>query len=224
MATFQAALRPQFWEMIMLPAFQSTIVLVILATLLGTAIGFVIALLLLITNRRGIHPNRFVYGLVSFLVNMIRSFPFVILMVFLLPFTKMITGTSIGIKAALVPLTVAATAFIAKMLENAMQEIDPSLIEAMKSFGITDLQLVLGVILSETLPGIISGIIMATIAILGSTAMAGTMGAGGIGAVAITYGYQSFNRPVMFLTALILIVMVQMIQMLGDWVYKKMKG
>lgn len=224
MATFQAALRPQFWEMIMLPAFQSTIVLVILATLLGTAIGFVIALLLLITNRRGIHPNRFVYGLVSFLVNMIRSFPFVILMVFLLPFTKMITGTSIGIKAALVPLTVAATAFIAKMLENAMQEIDPSLIEAMKSFGITDLQLVLGVILSETLPGIISGTIMATIAILGSTAMAGTMGAGGIGAVAITYGYQSFNRPVMFLTALILIVMVQMIQMLGDWVYKKMKG
>lgn len=213
-----------FWKMIMIPAFVSTFQMVLITTLLGTVFGGLLAVVLLITNEKGMHPNRLVYRITAFIVNVVRSFPFVILMVFLLPFTKMVMGTSIGVKAAIVPLTVSAAAFIARLIENAMQEVDPSLLKAMRSFGITDVQLIFRVILSEALPSIISGIILATIAILGATTMAGTMGAGGIGSAAITYGYQSFNYQVMYMIAFILVIFVEFIQGLGNYVYKKMKN
>ena len=213
----------RFWEMIMIPAFKSTFQILIITTILGTILGFLVAVVLIVTDKDGIHPNKFIYSIFDFIVNVIRSFPFVILMVFLLPFTKKIAGTSFGIKAALVPLTVSATAFIAKLIESAMKEVDEELLEAMKSFGISDFHLIFGVILSEALPAIISGVIIATIAILGSTTVAGTMGAGGIGSVAITFGYQSFNETVMYTTAIILVIMVQIIQWVGNYVYKKMK-
>ena len=213
-----------FWEMIMLPAFASTFQMVIITTILGTIFGGLVAVVLIVTNNNGMHPYRVIYRLTAFIVNVVRSFPFVILMVFLLPFTKLVMGTSIGVKAAIVPLTVSATAFIARLIESAMQEVDPSLIKAMRSFGISDAQLVFRVILSEAVPSIISGIILATIAILGSTTMAGTMGAGGIGSAAITYGYQSFNYQVMYIIAFILVIFVELIQGLGNFVYKKMKG
>ena len=161
--------------------------------------------------------------MVSFLVNVIRSFPFLILMILLLPFTKLVAGTSIGVRAAVVPLIVSAAAFIAKLIENAMQEVDRGLIEAMKSFGISEAQVVFRVMLTEALPSIISGIILAMVSILGCTAMAGAMGAGGIGSVAITYGYQKFNYPVMGLTVAILIIFVEIIEAIGKWVYRKMK-
>ncbi len=212
-----------FWEMIMIPAFSSTIQMVLITTVLATLFAFLIAVILLITNKDGIHPNEGVYQIIAFIVNVVRSFPFVILMVFLLPATKAITGTSFGVKAALIPLTVSATAFIARLIENAMKEVDPELIEAMKSFGISDMQVIFNVMLPEAVPAIISGIVLATISILGATAMAGTMGAGGIGAVAITFGYQSFNKEVMYLTAAILVVMVQGIQGVGNLIYRKMK-
>lgn len=186
-------------------------------------LGFLVAVLLLTTNKDGIHPNKAVYGVTSLLVNMVRSFPFLILMVLLLPFTKLLVGTSIGVKAACVPLVVSATAFIAKLIENAMQEVDRGLVEAMKSFGISERQLVFGVMFSEALPAIISGIILAMISILGATAMAGAMGAGGIGAVALQYGYQKFDDGVMFLTVVILLVLVQLIEAIGRLVYRKMK-
>ena len=213
-----------FWKMIMFPAFEATFQMVIITTILGTVLGALVAIILVVTNKNGMHPNRIIYKITAFLVNVIRSFPFVILMVFFLPFTKSIMGTSIGVKAAIVPLTISATAFIARLIESAMQEVDPSLIEAMKSFGISDIRLVCGVILSEAAPAIVSGIIVATVAILGSTAMAGTMGAGGIGAAAITYGYQSFNYEVMYVIAFILVVFVEVIQGAGDYVYRKMKN
>jgi D-methionine transport system permease protein len=223
MFNFLSEYQKNFWKMIMIPAFSSTIQMVVITTLLATMLAFLIAVILLVTNEDGIHPNKIIYHIIAFIVNVIRSFPFVILMVFLLPFTKSITGTSFGVKAALVPLTVSAAAFIARLIENAMKEVDPGLIEAMKSFGISDFQVIFNVMLSEAIPAIISGIILATIAILGSTAMAGTMGAGGIGSVAITYGYQSFNDKVMYLTAAILVIMVQGIQGIGNLIYRKMK-
>ena len=212
-----------FWKMIMIPAFEATFQMVIITTICGTILGALVAVILLITNENGIHPNKIIYKIMAFIVNVVRSFPFVILMVFLLPFTKSIMGTSIGVKAAVVPLTVSAAAFIGKLIENAMQEVDPALIEAMRFFGISDMRLVFGVILSEATPSIISGIILATISILGSTAMAGTMGAGGIGSAAITYGYQSFNYEVMYLIAFILVIFVEAIQGIGNYVYRKMK-
>ena len=212
-----------FWDRILAPAFASTIQMVLITTVFGTIFGFLVAVVMLITNVNGIRPNKFIYGVFSFFVNVVRSFPFLILMVFLLPFTKKIVGTSIGVRAAVIPLIVAATAFIAKLIENAMQGVDKELIEAMKSFGISEVQVVFKVMLSEALPAITSGIILAMISILGCTAMAGTMGAGGIGSVAITYGYQKFNRPVMFLCAGILLAFVQIIETLGKWIYNKLK-
>lgn len=223
MSGFLTEYQLNFWERILAPAFVATIQMVIVTTILGTFFGFLVAVILLVTDKDGIRPNRFIYELFSFIVNVIRSFPFLILMIFLLPFTKLIAGTSIGVRAAVVPLVVSATAFIAKLIVNAMQEVDKGLIEAMKSFGISEVQVVFRVMFSEALPSIISGVILAMVAILGSTAMAGAMGAGGIGSVAITYGYQKFNEVVMILTAGILIVFVQLIEVVGKWVYRKMK-
>lgn len=223
MSRFLTEYQMNFWERILAPAFVATIQMVIVTTILGTAFGFLVAVVLLVTDKDGIRPNRFINGIFNFIVNVIRSFPFLILMIFLLPFTKAIAGTSIGVRAAVVPLIVSATAFIAKLIVNAMQEVDRGLIEAMRSFGISEAQVVFRVMFSEALPSIISGVILAMVAILGSTAMAGAMGAGGIGSVAITYGYQKFNEVVMILTAGILIVFVQIIEMAGKWVYRKMK-
>lgn len=223
METLFGANAGRFWTMIMLPAFKATFEMVIFTTIAGTLLGFVVAVLLLITNKNGIYPNRVVYRIVAFVVNVIRSFPFIILMVFLMPFTKAVMGTSIGVQAAIVPLTVSATAFIAKLIEGAMLEVDPSLLEAARSFGISNFQLITKVIISEAAPAITSGIILATISILGATAMAGTMGAGGIGSAAITYGYQSFNYEVMYTIAFILVIFVEGIQGIGNIVYRKMK-
>lgn len=213
-----------FWDRILLPAFTATFQMLFVSTTISTVLGLLVAVILVITNQSGLHPNRIVYSIISFIVNVIRSFPFIILIVFILPFTKMIVGTSIGVKAAIVPLVIAATAFISKIIENALQEVDADLLEAMRSFGITDRQLIFKVMFSEAMPAIISGIILATIAILGTTAMAGAVGAGGIGSVALTYGYQSFNTGVMLMTVIILITLVQGIQSFGNLVYRKMKG
>lgn len=223
MSRFLTEYQINFWERVLSPAFVDTIQMVAITTFFGTLFGFFIAVILLVTNKDGIRPNKYVYGIVSFLVNVIRSFPFLILMILLLPFTKFVAGTSIGVRAAVVPLIVAAAAFIAKLIENAMQEVDRGLIEAMKSFGISEVQVVFRVMLSEALPSIISGVILAMVSILGCTAMAGAMGAGGIGSVAITYGYQKFNYVVMGLTVAILILFVEIIEAIGKWVYRKMK-
>lgn len=212
-----------FWNKIMFPAFSSTFQMLIITTVLGTIFGGIVSIVLIVTNENGIHPNKTIYGLTSFIVNVIRSFPFIILMVILLPLTKTLMGVSFGVKAAVVPLTISAAAFIAIIIENAMQEVDSTLIESMKSFGISDFHIVFGVILSEAAPAIVSGIILATITILSATAMAGAVGAGGIGAAAITYGYQSFNYEVMYLISFILIIIVQAIQSIGNLAYKKMK-
>lgn len=223
MLNFLSEYQKNFWKMIMVPAFSDTVEMVVVTTILATIFGFLIAVVLLITNEDGIYPNRTIYQIVTFIINILRSVPFVILMVFLLPFTKSLVGVSYGVKAALIPLTVSASAFITRLIENAMKEVDSRLIEAMRSFGISDFHVIFNVMLSEAAPAIISGIILATISILGAIAAAGTMGAGGIGNVAIVYGYQSFNNQVMFLTTGILVVMVQGIQSLGNWIYRKMK-
>lgn len=223
MSQFLTEYQMNFWKRILRPAFAATIQMVLITTLFGALLGFLIAVVLLVTGKDGIRPNRFIYGVFSFIVNVIRSFPFLILMIFLLPFTKFVAGTSIGVKAAVVPLIVSAAAFIAKLIENAMKEVDKGLIEAMRSFGISEAQVVFRVMLSEAMPSVVSGIILAMVSILGCTAMAGAMGAGGIGSVAVTYGYQKFNTPVMVLTAVILIVFVEIIEWIGRWVYRKLK-
>ena len=156
-------------------------------------------------------------------MNVIRSFPFIILMISIIPFTRLIVGSSIGDTAALVPLTVACTPFMARIFQNSFKEVDPALIEAAQSWGASRTQIVFKVMLKESIPSIISGLCLAVINLLGCTAMAGAVGAGGLGAIALTYGYQNFNETIMYSIVVILIIMVAGIQYFGDWIYRKMK-
>jgi len=214
----------EFVQEVLWPAFTATLQMMLVSAILSSILGFLLAVLLVVTNEGGMMQNKPLYSVLSFIVNVVRSFPFIILMVVLLPFTKMLVHTSIGVSAAIVPLTIAATAFTARLIETSLLEVDKELLEAMKSFGLTDTQVIFRVMLSEALPAIVSNIVLAMIAILGSTAVAGAVGAGGIGSVALTYGYQRFDEGVMVVTVITLIAMVQVIQVIGNYVYRKLKA
>ncbi len=204
------------------PGLGATIRMLLVSVFLSTIFGFALAVVLVVTDSRGLRPNILVYKILDFIVNTVRSFPFIILMVAIIPLTRLIVGTSIGEQAAIVPLTIGYTPFIARIIEASLREVNPLVIEAAKSFGASNRQIVLNVMLVEALPSMISGIILSVISMLGATAMAGTIGAGGLGAVALLYGYQSFNTEIMVITVIILIIMVQTIQTVGNVVYKKL--
>jgi D-methionine transport system permease protein len=208
---------------IILPALGATFRMLIVSAGFSTIFGFVLAIVLIVTDTRGLYPNPLLYKFLDFIINTIRSFPFIILLVAIIPFTRMIVGTSIGEQAAIVPLTISATPFIARIIEGSLREVDPQIIEAAKSFGASESQIVFKVIMVEALPSMLSGIILAVISILGGTAMAGVVGAGGLGAVALLYGYQSFNTEIMVVTVILLIIIVQVIQTTGNFVYKKLR-
>ena len=171
--------------------------MIIVPTIIATILGFILAIILVLTKPKGLKPNKYVYSVVGFVVNIVRSFPFIILLVALIPFTRFLIGTSIGETAAIVPITIGAAPFIARIIENALNEVDEGLIEAAKSFGATKTQIIFKVMIKEAMPSIISGITLSVISILGYTAMAGTVGAGGLGKVALVYGHQRFDTAVM---------------------------
>ena len=171
-----------------MPALLQTVYMLFVPTILATLIGFVIAVVLVITKSDGLKPNKSVYSVLGLVVNMVRSFPFIILLISIIPLTRLIVGTSIGETAALVPITIGSAPFIARLIESSLNEVDPGLIEAAKSFGATKRQIIFKVMLKEATPSIISGITLAIITILGYTAMAGAVGAGGLGNVALMYG------------------------------------
>jgi D-methionine transport system permease protein len=160
------------------PALGATFRMLIVSAGFSTIFGFVLAIVLIVTDTRGLYPNPLLYKFLDFIINTIRSFPFIILLVAIIPFTRMIVGTSIGEQAAIVPLTISATPFIARIFEGSLREVDPQIIEAAKSFGASESQIVFKVIVVEALPSMVSGIILAVISILGGTAMAGVVGAG----------------------------------------------
>lgn len=208
---------------IVLPAFKTTIYMVIAATMLSAVIGFVLAVFLTVTRKNGLKPNRFVFTIVNTVVNVIRSFPFVILMVSIIPLTRFLVGTSIGENAALVPLTIAASPFMARLFETSFESVDPEVIEAAEAFGASVMQIIFKVIVKESVPLLTQNITMAVISILGFSAMAGAVGAGGLGSVALMYGYQNFNDLIMYGTVFILIVLVQVIQFAGNKIYNKVQ-
>jgi len=218
--------RFSFWEifqMLILPAFFATLRMVLISGVLATLIGMVLGIVLVLTDKDGLSPNRVVFRIFDVFVNIIRSFPFIILIVTIIPLTRLIVGSSIGEVAALVPLTVACSPFMGRIFQNAFKEVDPALIEAAKSFGASKMQIMLKVYLKEGLPSVISGLSLGLINLLGCSAMAGAVGAGGLGAVALQYGYQNFNVRVMYSIVAILIVLVAAIQYFGDWIYRKLK-
>lgn len=213
----------QFMSTLFLDALLKTLYMIAVPTILATVIGFIIAIVLVLTNEEGLKPNKMVYSILDFIVNTIRSFPFIILIVAIIPFTRFIVGTSIGEEAAMVSITIGAAPFIARLIESALNDVDKGLIEAAQSFGATNWQIIYKVLLKEAIPTIVSGITLSVISILGYTAMAGAVGAGGLGNVALLYGYQKFDGNVMLYTVVALIVIVQVIQSVGNLLYKKLK-
>lgn len=209
--------------MLIVPAFFATLKMLVISGILSTIFGFIFGVILVITEKGGLCENVVVNRILDFLVNTIRSFPFIILLISIIPFTRLIVGTSIGETAALVPLTVACSPFMARIFQNSFKEVDPALIEAAQSFGASKVQIIVKVMLKESVPSIISGLCLAIINLLGCTAMAGAVGAGGLGATALTYGYQNFNQEIMYSICVILIILVAIIQYFGDWIYKKLK-
>ena len=191
-----------------------TITMVGISGLLGAAIGIPVGILLYTTTPTGIHPMPVANRLIGWVVNAIRSTPFIILLVAIIPFTRIVAGTSIG--------TIAAAPFIARLVETSLREVDKGLIEAAQSMGATNLQIVTKVLIPEALPGIIAGLTIALVALVGSSAMAGSIGGGGLGDMGIRYGYQRFMPDVMLAVVVILIVFVQSLQSFGDWLVKRM--
>jgi D-methionine transport system permease protein len=200
-------------KQIILPSLWQTIYMIIISTILSFVIGFTLAIVLAVTDERGIKTNKIIYSILSAIINVLRSEPFIILAVAIMPFTRSVVGTSIGENAAIVPLTIASAPFIARLIENSLKEVNPSLIEAAKSFGASNIQIIFKVMVKEAIPSINLNLTLATITILGLTAMAGAVG---LGAVGLTYGYQSFNDTIMYTTLVLLIIIVGIIQFVGN--------
>ena len=210
-------------ELIILPAVKDTIYMVSFATLYAGFIGLILAIILVVTDKNGLRPNIYIYRTLDIFINVIRSFPFIILVISIVPLTRLIVGTSIGRGAAVFPLTILSSALVARLIENNLKEVDKGIVKAARSFGASNLQIIFKVMIVEALPSICSSITLAMVGILGSSAMAGAVGAGGLGSVAIIYGYQSFNDFVIVVCVAILIVLVQFIQSVGNHMYRRLQ-
>lgn len=200
-----------------------TLWMVGISLFIATIIGIPIGVLLVITRKDHLAPNKWVFLILNVLVNIIRSVPFIILIVAIIPFTEWVAGTAIGVKGAIVPLIVFTAPYIARLIETALMEVDRGIIEAYSAMGATRFQIIFRIMLREARPGIVLCLTIATIGLIGATAMAGAVGAGGLGDLALRYGYQQWDLPVMFMTVLILICLVQLIQSFGNWTAAKLK-
>ena len=207
----------------LLEALLETLHMVFLSTLFSVLFGFALALAMVLTGQEHFHPNKAIYRTLDLMVNLLRSFPFIILMIAIIPLTRMIAGTSIGSTAAIVPLTIAATPFVARIMETSLLEVDKGVIEAARAFGATNWQILTRVMVREALPAIILNIAVIAINLLGYSAMAGVVGGGGLGDLAIKYGYNRFQTDVMIYSVAVLIVIVQIVQTIGNMLYKKLR-
>ena len=212
-----------FFMMIILPAIFATIRIIVSTMVLSSIFGFILAIFLAMYSPMGLNPKKNIYNALDLFVNIVRSLPILILIVALMPLTRLVVGTTVGEAAVVLPMTIAATCFIGRALENTFKGVDPQLIEAARSFGASDMQIMMRVIVKESVPGMISLLSMATINNISNSTIAGTVGGGGIGAIAINYGYQSFNNAVLYTSVLILFIMVQLVQITGNKLYNKSK-
>ena len=199
-----------------------TLIMVGLSGLIGSAIGIPLGVYLYLTDKGGVLENGLANRVIGVIVNAVRSTPFIILLVAIIPFTRLLAGSSIGTAAAVVPLTIAAAPFIARLVETALREVDRGLIEAAQAMGATTRQIVFKVLLPEALPGIVAGLTITLVSLTGYSAMAGAIGGGGLGDLGIRYGYQRFLPEVMLAVVLVLIVFVQALQSLGDWAVRRL--
>jgi D-methionine transport system permease protein len=201
---------------LVLSATGQTLVMLGLSTVFSLVLGFPLGIFLCMTDPvMGIKPKPVLYQVLTRIVNALRSFPFIILMIVLFPLSRIIVGTSIGTIATVVPLSIAAAPFVARVIESALKEVRPDLIEAARAMGSTNTQIVLKVLLPEALPALVNGITLTIINLIGYSAMAGAVGGGGLGDLAIRYGYQRFRTDVMIASVVVILVMVEVIQFIG---------
>lgn len=193
-----------------------TIYMTLVSTAIAYVLGVPLGVLVYGTDQKGIFPNKTANMVLGFVINSIRSVPFLILLVFILPVTRFVVGTTIGSNATIVPLVVAAAPFIARMVESSLREVEEGVIEAAKAMGCSKLQIVTKVLLPEAKPSLLSGMTIAVATILGYSAMAGFVGGGGLGAIAINYGYYRYQGGMMTVTVVLLIIIVQIFQELGN--------
>ncbi|MFV9511362.1 methionine ABC transporter permease [Tepidibacillus sp. LV47] len=213
-------LEPNEWTEV-LQATLETIYMVGLSGLFTVILGIPLGIFLVLTDKGQLLENRVVNLILSVIVNVFRSIPFIILMVLLIPFTRTIVGTPIGSTAATVPLIVGAAPFFARLVETSLREVNKGVIEAALSMGANIRQIIFKVYLPEAMPSIISGITVTLVALIGYSAMAGVLGGGGLGNMAIIYGYQLYNTPVMLVTTAIILLLVQLVQTLGDTISRR---
>ena len=213
---FDEQLFEMLWEGVL-----DTLYMTVVATVLSYVFGMVMGVLLVICRKDGIAPRPVFYAALDMVVNLTRSFPFLILMIAVIPFTRFLVGTTIGNNATVVPLVIAAAPFVARLIEASLLEVDSGVVEAAQSMGASTWQIIIKVLLPEALPSLLNGSAVAAITILGYSAMSGAVGGGGLGKLAIMYGYNRYQTDIMFATIVLLIVIVQLFQMLGNWATKR---
>lgn len=206
---------------LILKATLDTLYMVGISGVISALLGIPLGVLLYVTRPRQVLANPALNGVLGVVTNIGRSIPFIILMVAIIPFTRMLVGTSIGTNAASVPLTIAAIPFIARLVEGALNEVSPGLIEAAQSMGATPWQIITRVLLPEARGGIFTALTVTAVTLISYSAMAGAVGGGGLGDLGIRYGYNRFNPTIMLITVVILVVMVQLFQSLGDYLVRK---
>lgn len=207
---------------VILEALYESLYMVAAASILAVIFGFFLAVVLVYTNPKGLKPNPSIYKVLDFIINMFRSFPFLILMIMLFPLAKILVGTTIGTTAAIVPLFIGAIPFAARIIENAFYSVDAGIIEAARSFGAKNSQIVFKIMLKEAMPNIVAGVTNTVISIVGYSAMAGSIGGGGLGDIAIRYGYYRYQTDVLYLTVIILFILVQILQTIGNYFYRRL--
>lgn len=215
---------PQIWGLIWTSTLQ-TLQMVSLSTLFSVLLGLPLGVFLCITSpasQGGLRPKPVLNEVLSRIVNVLRSFPFIILIILLFPLSRLIVGTAIGTKSTIVPLSIAAAPFVARLVETSLKEVDPGVIQAARTMGSTDSQIVFKVLLPEALPSLIAGLTLTIINLIGYSAMAGAVGGGGLGDLAIRYGYQRFRTDVLLVAVVIIIILVELIQFIGNKISAKM--
>lgn len=198
-----------------------TIYMTVVATFFSYVFGIVMGVILVICRKGGITPHPAIYTGLDIVVNLTRSFPFLILMIAVIPFTRFLVGTTIGNNATIVPLVLAAAPFVARLVESSLLEVDHGVVEAAQSMGADTWQIISRVLIPEALPSLINGSAVSAITILGYSAMAGAVGGGGLGKLAIMYGYNRYQTDIMIITVVLLIIIVQAFQSLGNWATHK---
>ncbi|MBS4210135.1 methionine ABC transporter permease [Bacillus sp. FJAT-50079] len=208
---------------IIVKAVWDTLYMVSVSLFFGSIIGILLGILLVVTRKGHILENKFIFNLVNPVVNIFRSIPFIILLVAIIPFTRLLVGTSIGTTAAIVPLVLHIGPYFSRLVENSLLEVDEGIIEAAKAMGASPFQIIYRFLIPEAFASLILSVTTATIGLIGATAMAGAIGGGGLGDVAITYGYQRFSTITILVTVIILVIMVQAIQGLGNILERKIR-